>query len=81
VKEETGYSAKIISVADVIGYEIKNEFKIVLYFIMQVRGEAKSLSAEDKNDVTIHWLSVTQAIKRLSFPQQKQLLKRIFSKP
>jgi 8-oxo-dGTP pyrophosphatase MutT (NUDIX family) len=78
VKEETGYDAEIISVADILTYRVKNELRVVLYFVMRTKSTAQPLSSEDKDDVTLEWLPVQEAIKRLSFEQQKELLKNIF---
>src|ERR1041384_5720626 len=76
IKEETGFNVRINGVVDVIGYPFKNKFKIVVFYSMIVTGKQQKLSRFDKTDVAVKWLTIAQALKKLSYPNQKNVLKK-----
>lgn len=72
VKEETGYDTVITDFAGFRKYPVKNSLKVVLYWHMKPVGE-NEFEASDEIE-QFEWLKLNQAVNRLTFMNDKQLL-------
>jgi len=72
VKEETGYDTTITDFAGFRKYPVKNRLKVVLYWHMMPVGEP---NFEPSDEIErCEWLTVREAVDRLTFLNDKQLL-------
>ena len=72
VKEETGYDAAITDFAGFRKYPVKKRMKVVLYWHMEPVG-AHTFEPSDEIE-GFEWLPVNDAVNRLTFLNDKQLL-------
>ena len=74
VREETGWTCRVVQFVGAFGYEVKSAPKVVLYWLMEPLAEAP---VEDTDEVAaIEWLSPEEAAERLSYPLEKELVVR-----
>ncbi len=74
VKEETGYDTVITGFAGFTSYNVKSEAKVVLYWRMEPAGESEF---EPNHEVSHYeWVSPLEAIDRLTYENDKELLRR-----
>lgn len=74
VKEETGYSSAIINFAGFTQYPVAGRSKVVFYWHMEPVGES---DFEPSYEVERYeWLTVKEAVNRLTFSNDKQFLLR-----
>jgi len=72
VREETGYDTVITDFAGFRKYPVKNKLKVVLYWHMEPVGDH---NFEESDEIECcEWLPVTDAVNRLTFLNDKQLL-------
>lgn len=73
VKEETGCTATITSLAGTTQYKADDNCKIVLFYNMSVTGDCSFHPSEEVKE--IEWLSLDDALERLDYPKEKELLR------
>ncbi len=76
VKEETGCDAIITSFAGTIFYSVDTTLKVVLFWNMKVEGKC-SFEPSDEVDA-IEWLKPEEALQRLTYPKEKELLSKTY---
>jgi 8-oxo-dGTP pyrophosphatase MutT (NUDIX family) len=75
VREETGYTVKVMRFAGAFGYEVQGVPKVVLYWTMK---PVKQGDIRDRNEVgEAEWVPVRSALKRMSYPLERDLLRRV----
>lgn len=72
VREETGYSANILSFAGVMAYQTKGKQKVVRFWHMEAKGEPSPHLDEEVAEVV--WLSPEVAHTRLQYPLEQALM-------
>ena len=72
VKEETGYDTVITDFAGFRKYPVKKRLKVVLYWHMEPVGDQHFEPSDEIEG--FEWLPVADAINRLTFLNDKQLL-------
>lgn len=72
VKEETGYNTVITDFAGFRKYPVKKRLKVVLYWHMEPVGDQKFEPSDEIEG--FEWLPVNDAVNRLTFLNDKQLL-------
>jgi 8-oxo-dGTP pyrophosphatase MutT (NUDIX family) len=72
VKEETGYSVKVQSFAGPVLYTVTEIPKLVLFWKMKIQRVQKFRPTSEVDK--IKWVTVKQALKLLSYEQEKYLL-------
>lgn len=74
VKEETGCEVELKDFAGEVRYEVKGRDKIVHFWNMLKAGECKFEPSEEVDQVV--WLSVEEALKKLDYAGERELLAR-----
>jgi len=75
VKEETGYDTVIVDFAGFTRYFVKETPKVVLYWHMEAMGES---DFEPSDEIESYdWLTVSEAVDRLTFLNDKRFLLEI----
>jgi len=77
IEEETGCKAKLVSFAGSTAYTVKGAAKIVLFWNMALIGDCV-FTPNDEVDELI-WLPVKEALGKLSYGNEKTLLKMVGS--
>lgn len=72
VKEETGYDTVITDFAGFRKYPVKSRLKVVLYWHMEPVGDQQFQPSDEIE--CCEWLGVGDAVNRLTFMNDKQLL-------
>lgn len=72
VKEETGYDTAITDFAGFRKYPVKGRLKVVLYWHMEPVGDHEFEPSDEIEEC--EWLMVGDAVNRLTFLNDKQLL-------
>ncbi len=72
VKEETGFDCEIIRFAGCICYEHNHIPKVVLFWHMVTKGDSDFKESEEVG--RCEWLLVEEAIRRLTYPKERDLL-------
>ena len=72
VKEETGFDCEIIGFAGCICYEHNLTPKVVLFWHMVTKGDSDFKESEEVE--RCEWLLVEEAIRRLTYPKERDLL-------
>lgn len=72
VKEETGYDTVITDFAGFRKYPVKKRLKVVLYWHMEPVGDHKFEASDEIEG--FEWLMVGDAVNRLTYLNDKQLL-------
>ena len=75
VVEETGFRVDAGEFLGVITYEARGRPKVVQFWLM--RAEAEPSFEVMKDIVAVEWLSVSAAVKRLSYPLEKLFLTNV----
>src|SRR5579859_7635020 len=74
VEEETGCKVQLGKFLDAVGYEVRGIPKVVLYWSMSI---VKHGELEEQDEVgEVAWLSIGEALRRLSYDREKELLAR-----
>jgi len=74
VAEETGFEVRLGDFAGGCTYLARRAPKVVLYWHMEVEGEPR-FAPEDPAEVDgLEWLSVGEALRRLSYTRERRLL-------
>ena len=79
VQEETGYQVKINSFAGPVIYKIGRTLKVVLFWKMSVITGTKFRSSVEVDK--IKWMTIPRALSILSYPQEKELVKKTIPDP
>jgi 8-oxo-dGTP diphosphatase len=74
VKEETGYDTAITEFAGYTTYPVKGVPKVVFYWHMIPIGESDFEPSDEI--LTYDWAPLGEALKRLTFPRDKEFLRR-----
>lgn len=74
VKEETGHDAVLLGRAGDITYDTEAGRKVVRFFHMTTRGD--SIGPLDSEVAEVLWLPIEQAVARLQYPLERELLAR-----
>ncbi len=74
VKEETGFASEITGFAGCICYEHEGKPKVVLFWEMMAKGKSSFQESEEVGKY--EWLPVAQAMHRLDYPKERDLLRR-----
>ena len=77
VKEETGCDVRIGSFAGTSSYRVKGKPKIVHFWNMTVQGGCEFKKSEEVD--RLEWLSISDALKRLDYSEEKKVLSSVFS--
>jgi 8-oxo-dGTP pyrophosphatase MutT (NUDIX family) len=80
VAEETGYQVSLESLAGDLFYYVSGRPKIVLFWNMtSIRQipEADRLSDSPDEGDQVKWLSIPQALERITYDDEKELVKRV----
>jgi 8-oxo-dGTP pyrophosphatase MutT (NUDIX family) len=75
VKEETGYDTVITGFAGFTSYNVKSKPKVVLYWHMEPEGECEFKPNDEV--LSYEWVSAPEAIDRLTYEKDKELLQRL----
>ncbi len=75
VKEETGCDVRITGYAGSASYVSKGNPKIVLFFTMEVVSESALTDFSEVQEVL--WLSPEEALKKLDYERDRELLSKI----
>lgn len=78
VKEEIGCEAKITTFAGAIDYIAKETPKVVFFWNMEVVSDCVFKPSEEVDQLV--WLTPKEAIKRLNYPEERNLIMRIYHK-
>lgn len=79
VKEETGWVGQAESFAGVLTHTVDGRLKVVAYWLMRgVRREGEQKDRAEIDDV--QWMSLGDALQRLSHEKQRELLCRAFKR-
>lgn len=78
VVEESGFKVNLDNFAGVISYVIEDSPKVVLYWNMELdaRGEQRQLVSDGEVD-RCEWLTVPDALERLTYGGERGLLARV----
>lgn len=76
VLEETGCKGLILEVVEPVSYLANGIPKFVIYFLMDLAEEG-SLPLSDEVD-QVCWLPPRKAISKLTYPSERELIKRVF---
>ena len=79
VEEETGIQARLTSFAGSTAYTVNGVAKVVLFWNMAVEGEDTFKPNDEVNKMV--WLTPSEAIRRLSYPSEQDLLRSQKQKP
>lgn len=71
-KEETGFETEIIEFAGCVCYKHNHIPKVVLFWHMVPKGDSHFTESEEVG--RCEWLSVEEAISRLTYPKERDLL-------
>ncbi len=77
VKEETGYDTVITGFAGFTAYEAKGKPKVVLFWHMEPDGECQFEPSDEVSGY--EWVSAREAVDRLTYPKDKELLSRFLN--
>lgn len=72
VKEETGFDTEVLGFAGCVCYEHQQKPKIVLFWHLLARGISHFKESEEVE--RCEWLSVEEAVQRLTYPKERDLL-------
>ena len=72
VREETGYEVEPGEFAGCCGYLVKGKPKTVLFWMMTPGKQFDILDREEVSELV--WLTVAEALEKLSYPLEKDLL-------
>jgi 8-oxo-dGTP pyrophosphatase MutT (NUDIX family) len=75
VLEEVGCRARITAYADRVAYEVGGTPKVVFFWHMTPVDEGARRPAESEIDA-VEWLPVGQALERLSYEGERELIRR-----
>jgi 8-oxo-dGTP pyrophosphatase MutT (NUDIX family) len=76
VREETGYKPKVRSYAGCVSYLVRNEPKVVLFWLMS---PASGQNEPDLNEVDeTRWVTYREAMRLLSYEEERALLKLVW---
>lgn len=78
VKEETGCDVRLTSFAGTIDYLVTGVPKVVFFWNMESEGECAFRSSEEVDQFV--WMSPRDALKRLDYPEERDLLARVLYK-
>ncbi|MEW5869583.1 MAG: NUDIX hydrolase [Chloroflexota bacterium] len=73
IHEETGCEASLEAFAGCVCYQIYDTPKVVLFWHMHVQSEGERLPDDEIDQVV--WLSVAEALERLSYEDERKLLR------
>ena len=76
VFEETGCDVRLVRFATTVGYYVGGSWKTVFYWHMTPKSEP-AFKASDEVDA-VEWLDPGEAIKRLTYPSERELVRREF---
>jgi 8-oxo-dGTP pyrophosphatase MutT (NUDIX family) len=74
VAEETGYQAQVIGAAGSVRYTVRGVPKVVRFWHMGPLGASEFRPSEEVAE--IQWLAVDEAIRRLTYPKERDLVQR-----
>ncbi len=74
VREETGFDVELRDFAGACGYMTRNAPKTVLFWHMELVGEPRFEPEDPKEVDAVEWLSVPEAIRKLTHVPEKRLL-------
>ena len=74
VKEETGYDTLITGFAGFTAYEARSKPKVVLFWHMEPAGESEFTPNHEVSHC--EWVSAREAVDRLTYEKDKDLLRR-----
>jgi 8-oxo-dGTP diphosphatase len=77
VKEETGYDTVIVDFAGFTQYQVSDGSKVVLYWHMEPIGESQFEQSDEI--LAYEWLTLREAVDRLTFLNDKQFLLKFAS--
>jgi 8-oxo-(d)GTP phosphatase len=75
VKEETGVAVKIGNFGGPVLYRVGDAFKLVLFWRMKWRRGTRFIPNSEVDK--IEWVSFKEAMKKLTYPQEKELIDKI----
>jgi len=75
VREETGYAVEIVSFLGEVRYEVEGVPKIVRFWNMRLLGDSQGF-IDPEEIVEAVWMPGDQALPRLDYPLEKELLRR-----
>jgi len=78
VEEETGCKARITSFAGTVRYLANGTPKEVHFWNMAVDGNCSFRPSDEV--VEVLWLTPQEAIRRIKYPEQKEILRKVFEK-
>ncbi len=77
VAEETGYAGRIVGPSFTVEYRVGNKAKVVHFIRMVTTAVAGAI---DESEVeAVCWLTPARAIARLKYPNERQIVARIFT--
>jgi 8-oxo-dGTP diphosphatase len=76
VKEETGCICELGEYVGAIGYKANGAPKVVLFWRMTVKEQGPIQDLDESKEA--RWLSIPDALERLSYPQEKSLLSQLY---
>jgi len=76
VAEETGLRTRLDAFANVLYYTVRNEPKVVLFWNMEVIGDAgEELKPDSSDEVSdVAWLPIAQALERMNYRDERDML-------
>lgn len=77
VAEETGHAARIIGPSFIIEYPVAGKPKAVCFIRMIAAGLVGELDTSEVD--AVRWLSPAQAVARLTYPNERQLVARVYA--
>lgn len=77
VEEETGCKSRLGDFAGSVSYQVGSKTKIVLFWNMYPTGECEFVPSTEVDKIV--WLSVEDALKRLDYPAERNLLQTVVS--
>jgi 8-oxo-dGTP diphosphatase len=77
VKEETGYDTVLVDFAGFTQYQVSDGSKVVLYWHMEPIGESQFEQSDEI--LAYEWLTLREAVDRLTFLNDKQFLLKFAS--
>ena len=75
VLEETGYKVEVESHAGWVCYDVGEITKVVRFWNMRPIGESQFESSEEV--LSIHWLTLREALQRLDHEGERELVKQV----
>jgi ADP-ribose pyrophosphatase YjhB (NUDIX family) len=69
VREETGVVARAISPLESVEFQIKSEIVRVIFFLLEFASQEEPAERRETG-----WFELTEALKRLTHPQSKQVM-------